>query len=176
MSIIGNSLPQLLHRVLVGSLAALLVFGGAVGVANAATSDDPGATVVEGSPSSSTPAAPLPNASSASSSTVHADSVAASGPWTAIEVGFSSGHVGLAAGYATEDAANKAAKKKCDRSDCQFVIAVKNGCSALAQAPNGNVGWGGSRSRKAADQKAISETGNSKARLVGDACAGAWTR
>jgi len=90
--------------------------------------------------------------------------------WGAIALSLSTGRVGASYNYATKTAGNRAAVKRCGSGDCQVVVSVANGCAALAEASNGNLGWAYARTLSVAERTARSEAGSSRARIVVYVC------
>ena len=64
----------------------------------------------------------------------------------------------------------RSSESKCGPLDCQTVVQVRNGCAAIAQAPNGSWGWGYGGSRAAAQHQATSATPGRGARVLSWVC------
>jgi len=92
------------------------------------------------------------------------------GAWAAIAISPRTGNVGYTFDHPTRSSAESGAVSKCRASDCQTVVAVANGCAAVAQASNRAWGWAYAGSPSAAQSRAVSAAAGSRARVIKWVC------
>ena len=92
------------------------------------------------------------------------------GYWAAIALSGRTYATGYSWDHPTAGRARAAAVGECHRSDCRTIVVVQNGCAALAQAPNGALGWAYGASLDAARRAAVRATPASGSRAIGWVC------
>ena len=92
------------------------------------------------------------------------------GGWAAIAISPRTGNVGYTIEYPTRASAESGAVSKCGAHDCQAVVAVSNGCAAVAQSSNRSWGWAYAGSPSAAQGRAVTAAPGGRARVIKWVC------